>query len=66
MHVLDPQLACNERAERIGKTGLGLADRLDFRAGQNQTGRVRVNELVVETGLLVLYVDALGAVSRFC
>ena len=48
-----PHLAALIRGVGFGDIGLALAQRLDLGAGQNQTGLVGIDDLVVEAGLAV-------------
>ena len=48
VHVFHPDFALLDDAKRIHQARLSLADGLDFRPGQNDTRRKRVEQLVVE------------------
>lgn len=57
VHVLDPDGVVGDVAVGVGQRGFTLADCLDFRAGQYDTGGKRVGNFVVEVGSTVFYVD---------
>ena len=55
MHVLHPQLTPHEVTKRIHQAGLAHADGLDFRACQDNAGRVGVDKFVVDFIITFLF-----------
>jgi hypothetical protein len=64
VHIFDPNLTIVDIAERIDQGGFSLANRLDFRARQHQSGGKRVADGIVKRSATVLYIDLLK--FHFC
>jgi hypothetical protein len=57
VHVLYPQFSTGKETESIYQTGLSLPDGLDFRSGQHNSGRVRIDKFIIERRPLVLDIN---------
>lgn len=55
IHIFDPQFALLHNAERVDQARFSQADRFDLRAGQHDPCRKRVEQLIIESRPLVLY-----------
>ena len=65
VHVLHPEFSMNEIAIAIDQASFAHADGFDFRTRKDNTCGEDVDELVVERGSFVLYVDALWLLVFF-
>ena len=64
MRIDQPDLLALVRGVGFGDIGLALAQRLDLRAGQNQTGLVGADDLIIEARLAVFRDDLADAALR--